>query len=103
MSTMGYKLQPGVITGPALQELFAYMKSVECALPAVNVINSHGINAALQAAREAQAPIIIQFSHGGGQFYAGKFSTTATTRHPFWVRWRARSTRARWRRPMACR
>lgn len=67
------KLKPGVITGSALQDLFAYMKSVECALPAVNVIGSHGVVAALQAAREAKAPIIIQFSNGGGHFFAGKF------------------------------
>src|SRR5262245_25518751 len=71
------KLKPGVLTGKSLQELFEYMKSVECALPAVNVINSHGINAALQAAREAKAPIIIQFSHTGAQFYAGKFLDNA--------------------------
>jgi fructose-bisphosphate aldolase, class II len=67
------KLKPGVISGPALQELFAYMKSVECALPAVNVIGSHGVVAALQAAREASAPIIVQFSNGGSAFFAGKF------------------------------
>ncbi len=67
------KLKPGVITGSALQDLFAYMKSAPCALPAVNVIGSHGVVAALQAAREAKAPIIIQFSNGGGHFFAGKF------------------------------
>jgi fructose-bisphosphate aldolase, class II len=67
------KLKPGVVTGSALQDLFAYMKSVECALPAVNVIGSHGVVAALQAAREAKAPVIIQFSNGGGHFFAGKF------------------------------
>ncbi|MGD8858514.1 MAG: class II fructose-bisphosphate aldolase [Myxococcales bacterium] len=68
-----YELKPGVVTGSALQDLFAYMKSVQCALPAVNVINSHGINAALAAARQAKSPIIVQLSHGGAQFYAGKF------------------------------
>ena len=67
------KLKPGIITGTALQELFAYMKEAECALPAVNVIGSHSANAALEAARQAKAPIIIQLSHGGAQFYAGKF------------------------------
>ncbi len=67
------KLKPGVITGSALKELFAEMKSVEAALPAVNVIGSHTVNAALAAAREAKAPIIVQFSNGGGAFYAGKF------------------------------
>ena len=34
------KLSPGVITGNALKELFAYCKEVDCALPAVNVIGS---------------------------------------------------------------
>ena len=71
MATM--KLKPGVVTGTALQELFAYCKESKCALPAVNVIGSHTANAALQSAREAKAPIIIQLSQSGAQFYAGKF------------------------------
>ncbi len=67
------KLKPGVITGSDLEELFDYMKRVECALPAVNVIGSHSANAALEAARRAECPIIIQLSNGGAQFFAGKF------------------------------
>src|SRR5688572_26405796 len=66
------KMKPGVIAGAALNELFEYCKESGCALPAVNVIGSHGVNSALQAAREAKAPIIIQLSHSGAQFYAGK-------------------------------
>ncbi len=66
------KLKPGIVTGDALTELNAYMKSTECALPAVNVIGSHSTNAALQAAREAKCPIVIQFSNGGAHFFAGK-------------------------------
>ncbi len=66
------QLKPGVITGAALQELFAYMKSAKCALPAVNVIGSHTIIAALQAAKESKSPIIIQLSSGGAAFMAGK-------------------------------
>ncbi len=69
---MPIKLSPGVVTGNALQDLFAACKEQSCALPAVNVINSEGISAALAAAREAKAPIIIQFSNGGAGFYAGK-------------------------------
>ena len=53
------KLSPGVITGNALKDLFAYCKEVDCALPAVNVIGSNSANAAMAAAREARAPIII--------------------------------------------
>ncbi|HET6145939.1 MAG TPA: class II fructose-bisphosphate aldolase [Polyangia bacterium] len=66
------KLSPGVITGNALKDLFAYCKEVDCALPAVNVIGSSSANAAMAAAREAKAPIIIQLSHTGSQFFAGK-------------------------------
>jgi fructose-bisphosphate aldolase class II len=68
-----FKLKPGIVTGNALTELFDYCQDSECALPAVNVIGSHSINAALQAAREAKAPIIIQLSNGGAHFFGGKF------------------------------
>jgi fructose-bisphosphate aldolase class II len=67
------KLKPGVVTGSALKELFGYMKSVKCALPAVNVIGSHTAVAALQAAKEAKSPVIIQLSNGGAHFFGGKF------------------------------
>eukprot|EP00978_Attheya_sp_CCMP212_P003668 scaffold7736_cov46-Attheya_sp.AAC.1 len=44
----------------------------EYAIPAVNCVSSSGINACLEAARKNDAPIIIQFSSGGSQFYGGK-------------------------------
>lgn len=64
--------KPGVIYGKQLKDLYTYCKEKKCALPAVNVIGSSSINAALNAAKEAKAPIIIQFSHGGSIFNAGK-------------------------------
>jgi fructose-bisphosphate aldolase class II len=67
------KLKPGIVTGNALTELFDYCQDSECALPAVNVIGTNSANAALQAAREAKAPIIIQLSNGGAHFFGGKF------------------------------
>jgi fructose-bisphosphate aldolase, class II len=70
MGTM--QLKPGVVTGNALKELFAYCKEAEAALPSVNVIGSSSANAAMAAAKEAKAPIIIQLSHTGSQFYGGK-------------------------------
>lgn len=66
------KLKPGVITGNALKELFSYCKEAQAALPAVNVIGSSSANAAMAAAKEAKAPVIIQLSHTGSQFYGGK-------------------------------
>lgn len=67
------KIKPGVVTGKQLQEVFAYCKETKCALPAVNVIGSSTLNAAMQAAKEANSPIIIQFSNGGALFNAGKY------------------------------
>jgi fructose-bisphosphate aldolase class II len=73
------KLQRGVLTGTAVTELFAYCKAVGCALPAVNVIGSNSANAAMAAAQSARSPIIIQLSHSGSQFFAGK--TLENDRH----------------------
>ena len=50
------KLKPGVLTGSAVTELFAYCKEVGCALPAVNVIGSSSANAAMAAARSSGEP-----------------------------------------------
>ncbi len=66
------KLKPGVVVGAALRELFDYCKSEKCAMPAVNVIGSHSVNAVLAAARAAKSPVFVQFSHSGAQFYGGK-------------------------------
>ena len=73
-----FKMKPGVVTGNALQELHAYCKEAGCALPAVNVIGSSSINAALQAAREASSAIIIQFSNGAVCLTLESFSIIPT-------------------------
>ena len=75
------KLKPGIVTGKALEELFAYCQEAQCALPAVNVIGSSSANAVMEAARRASAPVIIQYSHGGSQFTAGKFGGEAAFAH----------------------
>lgn len=67
-----FTLTPGVLYGQQLRDVFDYCKQERCALPAVNVIGSGSVNAALYAAQKASAPIIIQFSHGGSIFNAGK-------------------------------
>ena len=60
------------IYGKKLQELFARAKKEGFAIPAINVTSYSTINAALETAKELGKPIIIQFSHGGAQFIAGK-------------------------------
>jgi fructose-bisphosphate aldolase class II len=69
---MGHKIKPGVATGYEVQEIFKLAKSKGFALPAVNVIGSNTINGVLETAAALNAPVIIQFSNGGGQFNAGK-------------------------------
>jgi fructose-bisphosphate aldolase class II len=66
------KLKPGIVFGTALDELYAYAKEAKFALPAVNVVGTNSVNAVLETAKTVNSPVIIQFSNGGGQFYAGK-------------------------------
>jgi len=65
-------VKPGVVTGADVQKVFAFAKEHQFALPAVNVISTDSINAVLEAAAKAQSAVIIQFSNGGAQFFAGK-------------------------------
>src|SRR5690606_17382062 len=66
------KFKPGLIYGTALTDLYQYAKENKFALPAVNVIGTDSVNAVLETAKAVNSPVIIQFSNGGGQFYAGK-------------------------------
>lgn len=66
------KFKPGLIYGKALEELYQYANENNFALPAVNVTGTSSVNAVLETAKAVNSPVIIQFSNGGGQFYAGK-------------------------------
>jgi fructose-bisphosphate aldolase, class II len=65
-------IAPGVVTGEKIQELFRIAREHQFALPAVNVTGTNTVNAVLEAARDVNSPVIIQFSNGGAHFYAGK-------------------------------
>ena len=62
----------GILTGTQVSNVWSHAKDHRYALPAVNVIGSNSINAVLETAKKANAPVIIQFSNGGAQFNAGK-------------------------------
>ena len=64
--------KPGVVTGDDVQKVFEIAKKNEFAIPAVNVVGSNSVNAVIEAARDVNSPVIIQFSNGGGVFFAGK-------------------------------
>ena len=65
-------LRAGVLHGDEVQDLFQHAKANAFALPAVNVTGSNTVNAVLETAHEVNSPVIIQFSNGGAQFFAGK-------------------------------
>lgn len=66
------KFRPGVLAGDEVTEVFNYANEHNFALPAVNVIGTNTMNAVMETAKEMNAPVIIQFSNGGGIFNAGK-------------------------------
>ena len=65
-------LPTGVLTGQEVQTLFSIAKEEGFAIPAVNVVGTSSINAVLEAAANVKSPIIIQFSNGGAEYFAGK-------------------------------
>jgi fructose-bisphosphate aldolase class II len=69
---MAHNIKPGVATGDEVQAIFNHAKANNYALPAINVIGSNSISGVLEAARDLNSPVIIQFSNSGAQFNAGK-------------------------------
>ncbi|MDO6392194.1 class II fructose-bisphosphate aldolase [Pontibacter sp. BT731] len=69
---MEKRFRSGVLFGDEVTELFKYANENNFALPAVNVIGTNSINAVLETAKVLNSPVIIQFSHGGATFFAGK-------------------------------
>ncbi|WP_417325250.1 class II fructose-bisphosphate aldolase [Halarcobacter sp.] len=70
-------VKPGVLSGSEAKRLFAYAKENKFAIPAVNVVGTDSVNAVLEAASKVNSPVIIQFSNGGAQYFAGKGLKTA--------------------------
>lgn len=69
---MSHNIKSGVATGSEVQEIFRYAKEKNFALPAVNVSSTSTVNAVMETAAKLNSPVIIQFSIGGSQFFAGK-------------------------------
>lgn len=62
----------GVIVGDDVLALFKHAQKEGYAIPAINVTSSSTVVAALEAARDAKSPIILQTSQGGAAYFAGK-------------------------------
>lgn len=69
--TMG-KYSAGVLFGEELNAVYRDAKENSYALPAVNVVGTNSVNAVLECAAKVNSPVMIQFSNGGAQFFAGK-------------------------------
>ncbi|BDD09763.1 fructose-bisphosphate aldolase class 2 [Fulvitalea axinellae] len=66
------KFRSGVLFGDEVQQLFRYANENNFAIPAVNTIGTDSVNAVLETAAKVNSPVIVQFSNGGAQFFAGK-------------------------------
>ena len=69
---MGKRFRSGVLYGDEVQELLRHANENNYALPAVNVVNTSTVNSVIETARDMNSPVIVQFSSGGAQFFAGK-------------------------------
>ncbi|CUM63665.1 uncharacterized protein PRCAT00001249001 [Priceomyces carsonii] len=66
------KRKSGVIYGDDVRQLYLYAQKKGFAIPAINVTSSSTVIAALESARDNNAPIILQTSQGGAAYFAGK-------------------------------
>ena len=71
-SPQGTELKKGVVTGEDYQAVLNHAREHGYAIPAVNCTMSPIINSCLEAAKQANSPMIVQFSNGGGAYMAGK-------------------------------
>lgn len=69
---MSAKFRSGVLYGNEVSDLLRHANENNFALPAVNVISSHTVNAVIETAKAVNSPVIVQFSNGGAVFFAGK-------------------------------
>ena len=66
------KYRAGVLFGEELKALYHDAKDNEFAIPAVNCVGTNTVNATIETAAKVNSPVIVQFSNGGAQFFAGK-------------------------------
>jgi len=65
-------LKAGVVSGEDYTQLVNGCKDGGYALAAVNCVGTNSVNAVMEAAAKNNSDVIIQFSNGGAQFYAGQ-------------------------------
>merc|ERR1712151_406865 len=62
----------GVVTGDTAWGILKFSKEKGFAIPAFNCTSTSTCNSVLEAGKELNRPVMIQFSEGGSAFFAGK-------------------------------
>jgi len=62
----------GVVTGDTAWGILKFAKEKGFAIPAFNCTTTSSVNSVLEAGKELNRPVMIQFSEGGSCFFAGK-------------------------------
>lgn len=96
------RFRPGVLHGQEVTDLLNYANEQNFALPAVNVIGTNSVNAVLETAAAVKSPVIIQFSHGGAAFFAGKGLSNDAQKASILGGFPARNTYMPWLKLMVC-
>mmetsp|Transcript_104562 Transcript_104562/g.291271 ORF Transcript_104562/g.291271 Transcript_104562/m.291271 type:complete len:361 (-) Transcript_104562:378-1460(-) len=65
-------VKAGVVTGEAAWGLLQHAKENGYAIPAFNCTSTSTVNSVLEAGKELNRPVMIQFSEGGSAFFSGK-------------------------------
>jgi len=65
-------MKAGVIVGDVAWNLLKHAKANKYAIPAFNCTTTSTVNAVLEAGKDLNRPIMVQFSEGGSCFFAGK-------------------------------
>jgi len=65
-------MKAGVIVGDVAWALLKHAKDNKYAIPAFNCTTTSSVNAVLEAGKDLNRPIMVQFSEGGSAFFAGK-------------------------------
>jgi len=65
-------MKAGVIKGETAWNLLQFAKAKKFAIPAFNCVTSSSVNSVLEAGAKLNRPVMIQFSEGGSNFFAGK-------------------------------
>jgi fructose-bisphosphate aldolase class II len=65
-------MKAGVLTGDLAWALLRFAKEKSFAIPAFNCTSTSSVNAVLEAGKQLNRPVMVQFSEGGSAFFAGK-------------------------------